>query len=143
MSSGNDATVADAVKIAPASDIIIDNGDVGTSYAGPWRSSSIAGFYGSESLYSTESASYSFEASVQVASKVSLWWTAHSSRSTAVSVEIYDGSTKIDTVTVNQQANGGQWNVLGTYSFSDAVEVKIISGGSGVVVADAVKISPL
>ena len=144
ISGGGDATVADAVKFAPASDVIIDNGDEGTSYTGTWRASSVSGFYGSNSLYSTEvGATYSFEARVLTNSEVSLWWTAHPGRSDSVSVEIYDGGGLLDTVTVNQQGNGGKWNILGTYSFSDNAKVKIISGGGDPTVADAVKFAPL
>jgi len=76
-------------------------------------------------------------------SEVSLWWTAHPGRSDSVSVEIYDGGGLLDTVIVNQRINGGQWNILGTYSFSNKAKVKIISGGGDPTVADAVKFVPL
>lgn len=144
LSAGSGATVADAVKFAPASDIIIDNGDEGTSSTGSWRVSSIAGSYGTNSLYSTDiGATYGFEARVLLTCKISLWWTAWPNRSDAVSVKIYNGTTLLDTVIVNQQINGGQWNVLGDYTFSDEAKVEIISGGGDPVVADAVKFTPL
>jgi hypothetical protein len=53
-------------------------------------------------------------------------------------VEIYDGSNHLDTVTVNQRQNGGQWNGLGTFSFSGKMKVIIISKGGCVTSADAV-----
>ena len=53
-------------------------------------------------------------------------------------VEIYDGNTYIDTVTVNQQKDGGQWNQLGTYSFGGNAKVTIISNGGCITSADAV-----
>jgi len=144
LSSTSGATIADAVKIAPASDIIIDNGDVGTSSTGSWYVSGMAGFYGSNSLYTrTVDDTYTFETSVQVSSEVSLWWTAHTSRATNVSVKIYDGTTLLEAQTVNQQIKGGQWNVLGTYSFTDTAKVEVIAPGGNATVADAVKISPL
>jgi hypothetical protein len=143
ISSGDGATIADAVKFVPVSEFIIDNGDVGTSSIGNWKVSSVAGFYGTESLYSnTGGDSYTFEASVMDTYEVSLWWTAHPGRSNNVSVEIYDGDEPIGTVIENQQVNGSQWNSLGYYTFSDKAKVKIISSGDGAVVADAVRFAP-
>ena len=54
-----------------------------------------------------------------------------------VPVDIYDGSTLIDTVYVNQTANGGKWNSLGTYTFSGTARVVINSQGGCTTSADA------
>ncbi|MHC4498295.1 MAG: right-handed parallel beta-helix repeat-containing protein, partial [Planctomycetota bacterium] len=122
-------------------DVIIDNGDDGTSYTGYWGVSNNLTCYGENSLWCTDvNGTYSFEAWVTGIREVSLWWTANSNRSDAASVEIYDGDTLIDTVAVNQQINGGQWNRLGSYAFTEKAKVKIISDGSAFVIADAVKL---
>jgi len=129
---------------APSSEVIIDNGDDGTSSTGSWGVSGASGYYGDSSLFSQGSGNtYSFEARILGTYEISLWWTAASNRSTNVSVEIYDGRALLDTVTLNQKINGGKWNVLGTYSFSDKAQVKIISEGGTVTVADAVRFAPL
>lgn len=44
--------------------------------------------------------------------------------------------------TVNQQANAGQWNSLGTYRFNQGTSGNVTisaSGANGTVMADAVK----
>ena len=119
--------------------IIIDNGDPSTEASGSWSLSSARGFYGANSIYSkTNSSTYSFEAACSGVQEVYLWHTAYSNRCTNVPVEIYDGNTYLDTVTVNQQQHGGQWNELGTYSFGGNAKVTIISNGGCVTSADAV-----
>jgi hypothetical protein len=60
-----------------------------------------------------------------------------------VPVKIYNGSTLLKTVYVNQLQNGGKWNSLGTYSFSTQATVVIESrSGSKSTCADAVKFAP-
>ena len=59
--------------------------------------------------------------------QVALWWSAYSSRYNNVPVRIYDGSTLLKTVRVNQQSNGGRWNVLGTFSFKSQPKVVVVS----------------
>ena len=120
--------------------IISDNGDAGASYTGTWKVSSGANPYGDRSLYSNEvNATYTFEAGLVGSYEVSLWWTYWSNRCTSVPVEIYDGETLLDTVEVNQKANAGKWNPLGTYVFSGTARVVIISEGGCTTSADAVK----
>lgn len=120
--------------------IINDNGDAGTSYTGTWNVSSGANPYGDRSFYSNEvNATYTFEAELVGSYEVSLWWTYWSNRCTSVPVEIYDGETLLDTVEVNQKANAGEWNPLGTYVFSGTASVVIISEGGCTTSADAVR----
>ncbi|MCP4372933.1 MAG: hypothetical protein GY797_33230, partial [Deltaproteobacteria bacterium] len=121
---------------------IMDNGSQWTSKTGSWSSSGGADPYGGGSLFSKDSGgSYEYCATGVSGSKgVYLWWTEYGSRCTSVHVEIYDGSTSIDTVYVNQQANGGKWNYLGTYSFSGKARVVVRSGGGCSTSADACKI---
>jgi hypothetical protein len=140
-SSSSTSTSTSSSNSASSGSIILDNGDSGTKASGTWKVSSGPGFYGSNSVYSqTASNTYSFETACSGVKEVYLWWTYHSTRCTSVPVEIYDGTTYIDTVNVNQKNNGGQWNALGTFSFSGKAKVVIISNapGSCTTSADAV-----
>lgn len=58
---------------------------------------------------------------------VAMWWSAYKSRYSNVPVRIYDGTTLLKTVRVNQQSNGGRWNVLGTFSFKSQPKVVVVS----------------
>jgi hypothetical protein len=128
---------------AARADIIVDNDGPGTSYTGTWYVSSGSGAYGVNSLYSkVAGATYTYSAALAGTQKVSLWWTAYTSRCTSVKVQIYNGSTLLATKYVNQQGNGSMWNVLGTYSFSGTAKVKITATGTCSTCADAVKFSP-
>ncbi len=132
-----DITIGDFV---PPEKVIIDNGDAGTSSTGRWYLSRSGNPYGDNSLYSrTAGAEYTFEAAIDGPYEVSLWWTERLSRCANVAVEIYDGHTLLDTIEVNQKANGGQWNVLGTYGFSGTGRVVIISESRCSTCADAVR----
>ena len=127
-------------EFAPPAEIVIDDGDAGASSTWGWYVSGGINPYGDNSLYSWYwGARYTFEAAVDGSYEVSLWWTQQPSRCTSVPVEIYDGHTLLDTIEVNQKANGGQWNVLGTYVFSGTARVVIISEGGYSTCADAVR----
>jgi hypothetical protein len=50
----------------------------------------------------------------------------------------------LGTVPVNQRLNGGQWNLLGTYTFTGAgASVTVLRVGTGVTIADAVQFVPV
>jgi hypothetical protein len=141
MADSNDySSCADAVKF-DCNEVVIDNGDLGTSSTGSWGNSSGPNYYGSISLYSqTSGSTYSFETAINGTSQVSMWWTYHPSRNTQVPVRIYDGDQLLDVVYVNQLQNGGQWNVLGTYKFTGTAKVVIVSDSNEYsACADAVK----
>jgi hypothetical protein len=122
-------------------EVIIDNGDDSAYFTGRWRISGCPNPYGSNSVYSTGWGSrYTYEAALKGDYVVSLWWTEHrTSRCSGVPVEIYDGITLLETILVNQQANGGQWNELGEYSFNGTAKVTIVSEGGCITGADAVE----
>ncbi|NVM57865.1 MAG: hypothetical protein HWN51_07085, partial [Desulfobacterales bacterium] len=127
-------------EFVPPGEVIIDNGDAGTSSTWGLYVSIGANPYGDNSLYSMYwGARYTFEAALDGSYEVSLWWTELRSRCSSVPVEIYDGYTLVDTIEVNQKADDGQWNVLGTYVFSGIARVVIISEGGCSTCADAVR----
>ncbi|MFP4516465.1 MAG: fibronectin type III domain-containing protein [Desulfovibrionales bacterium] len=140
---GNESGYSSEVSFdAGSSAVIVDNGQKGTTSTGNWNDSSGKNPYGSTSLDSMDSdARYTFEAAISGTSEVALWWTDTSNRCSSVPVEIYDGTTLLDTVYVNQQLNGGKWNALGTYSFTEIPRVQILSQDSCSTCADAVSFS--
>ena len=146
------STNADAVRIIsssspappPPAEIIVDNGDSETSSTGDWLTSGGKDYYGTNSVYNKSSSggTYRYETSLNGRYDLSLWWTEWPSRCTNVPVQIYDGSTLIDTLTVNQQANGGKWNLQGRYTFTGTGGIVIVSQGSACSTnADAVRLS--
>ncbi len=117
--------------------------------SGSWTSSNnVAGYYNTgywwRSVGATNDAA-EFRAKLPKAMKVKVqaWWPAAGDRSTKAPFSIYDASNvQLDTVYVNQQANGGTWVDLGTYPLTagwNTVALSRWTSGSGVVVADAVR----
>jgi len=123
-------------------EFIIDNGDENTYFTGRWRTSRCPNPYGDDSLYSRDEGNrYTFEAFMVGSYEVSLWWTEHpTDRCSNVPVEIYDGETLLETVEVNQQIDGGQWNALGIYTFYDTVRVDVVSQGGCSTGVDALEL---
>lgn len=128
---------------------VIDDGDGGTSAVGDWTVSDATDAYGGQSLYTRATdASYVFTTDIVGTCELDLRWTAYSSRSPAVPIEIYDGESLLDTVSVNQQENGVKWNSLDTYTFDDYAKVVVStagnvpsSGGSYTTCVDALRIA--
>ncbi len=143
---GSDTQRFTIVVTEPGAELVIDNGEPGTYEVGLWRAS-VSGTnpYGTDSLFSkTVSGTYTFEAELSGIQEVYLWWTQALSRSTRVPVRIYDGTTLLTTIYVDQTANGGQWNLLGSYSFSGVARVVIVSTSSTLTTcADAVRFMPV
>ncbi|MCE5184925.1 MAG: hypothetical protein LLF76_02225 [Planctomycetaceae bacterium] len=122
-------------------DIIIDNGDPGTSFTGTWGISGATGAYGTDSLWARGGAAYTWQTSLPAGNyEVYMWWTQLSSRTSAAPVAVvHAGGTK--NLTVNQRTNGGKWNSLGTYYFDGTGSVTITALGAYPVstCADAVR----
>ena len=71
------------------------------------------------------------------------WWKAEPNRASDAKYTIfYDGGS--DTVIVNQEQNGSQWNYLGTYPFVAGTSgyVVLSDDANEYVIADAVKFEP-
>jgi len=66
------------------------------------------------------------------------WWTASSSRATNVPYVMKNGATELGEVRVNQKVNGGQWNLLGTYTFDAGGHVVEIHNGDTASTGDYV-----
>jgi hypothetical protein len=145
-------TVSDTVDVtvqdtgAPA-ELIVDNLDAGTSSSGWWGPSGASGFWATNSVYSFAAGStFTFSANPVPGTPhaVYAWWTAAPNRDAATPYQISSGATVLGTVNVDQTTNGGQWNQLGIYTFSDVANVTVLANGGGVVsVADAVRFVPV
>ncbi len=133
---------------APAT-VIVDNADAtGVTKVGTWTTASTqTDRYGANYLHDSNTGkgtkSVTFTPSLPSAGtyQVYMMWPAHENRATNIPVDInHSGGTS--TVTINQQANGGIWNLLGTYTFDGGTSgfVKIRNDlTNGYVIADAVK----
>jgi PKD repeat protein len=119
------STLSVASNGTPA-DTIIDNRDAATSSTGIWQASGASGYYGSDSVWSRDGATFTwtFTAPQTGEYEVSMWWAAYSSRSSSIPVDIaHDGGSSL--VSVNQLVNGGKWNSLGKYTFLAGVSYRV------------------
>ncbi|HNW08204.1 MAG: N-acetylmuramoyl-L-alanine amidase [Verrucomicrobia bacterium] len=133
--------------INPPAPVVVDNSNAGFTASSAWATGTAAGDkYGANYRWrSTQAVSdpASWSASNLPAGtyKIYAWWSAGSNRSTAAPYIVYHsgGST---TVTMNQQANGGKWNLLGTFNLNAGtgkVSLSCWAPSGYVVVADAIK----
>ena len=140
-----------------AGGIIIDsnNGSNNTAQgyielSASWTSSAnVAGYYGSGYYVAStqavsDPATFWFYLPAAATKTVDAWWTAASDRSTTAPFIAYNAAgTRLATVNVNQQLNGGKWNALGSFAFSagwNKVQLSRWTTAGAVVVADAVRV---
>lgn len=133
--------------INPPAPVVLDNSSAGFSASSTWTTgTSATDKYGSNYRWrSTESvsdpATWTVSNLPAGSYKVYAWWSAGSNRSTAAPYIVYHSSGST-TVKVNQQANGGQWNLLGTFTLdggSEKVALSCWATSGYVVIADAIK----
>lgn len=139
------------------SSLIIDsnnsNNDTSKGYievSANWVSSTnVAGYYGTGYFVAptqaiSDPATFWFYMPAAGSKTIDAWWTAATDRSTTAPFIIWDAAgTKLATVSVNQQLNGGAWNTLGTWSFPagwNKVQVSRWTVAGYQVVADAVRV---
>lgn len=135
---------------APAWTTTIDNTSSGFRASANWGTSTYSTQrYGADYRYANPTpasdAAY-FSATLPSAGsyKLEVWYAANSGYN-ATTPHVVFASTGNQTVNVNQQANGGKWNSLGTFSFNsgaqDLVAVSRWTSGTGYVIADALKVT--
>jgi N-acetyl-anhydromuramyl-L-alanine amidase AmpD len=92
----------------------------------------------------TDGATFWFYLPAAATKTVSFWWTAGTNRSTSVPVISYNAAgTEIGKVFVNETANGGKWNTIGTYAFTAGWNKVVVSrwtSAAGTIIADAVRV---
>ena len=127
-------------------DLIVDNMEYGSFQSiGTWElSTSEPNYYGTNYAYHASgtgdgSATFSFNITESGTYEVFAWWTSHSNRALNAPYTI-NHSSGSNTVRVDQTTNGGEWNSLGTYFFSEGTATVVLSNDAdGYVIADAVK----
>jgi N-acetyl-anhydromuramyl-L-alanine amidase AmpD len=118
--------------------------------SGNWTSTTATpGYYGSGYFHAptqavSDPATFWFYLPAAATKTVDAWWTAGSNRSaTAPFIAWNAGGTRLGTVNVNQQLNGGKWNTIGSFSFSagwNRIQLSRWTAEGYVVIADAVRI---
>jgi hypothetical protein len=141
---GSTSTCADAIRLVQLpDDVIIDNGDTGTSSSGVWSTSSGRSPYGPDSLFarsSTARYTYSFPVTKPGTYEVLAWWTTTKNRTTRAAYTI-SHATGTTTISASQKTGGGRWSSLGAYDFSGSAVVTIEPAGDGTsCCADALRI---
>jgi len=131
----------------PFVEVIVDDGDVGTSDDGHWIVGSLGGGYNDDYLFSSpeEDPGYWYEWSADLAAgsyEVFATWEPYYSRPTDVSYRIsHSGGTA--SVGDVDQTQSVEWYSLGTYDFDGVATVRVISGTStfddGGTCADAIR----
>ncbi|WDD99369.1 putative Ig domain-containing protein [Thalassomonas actiniarum] len=134
-------------EVQAGTEIIIDNGDSGTSFTGNWLNSSGANPWGTSSLYNNAGSSYRWTPDITQANSylVYAWWTYHSNRSATVPYSVsHDNGVAVITTAQNNSALAGQWYLLGEFDFSPGNDNYIqVSSENGQASADAVKLVPV
>jgi len=139
--------IHNALATAPAGDVIIDNSNAKFSCSANWSTGTGTGKYGADYRWRSTAAisdMATWTPGVTGNYAVYAWWAAGSNRYTAAPYKITKADGTVATVTVNQQINGGKWNLLGTYALSAGKTVQLSCWApSGYnVMADAIKFVP-
>ena len=158
-SAADGAICVDAIQLRAVP--LVDDGDVnglaaGGSFAttGDWTTGTQGAFGGSHTSSSTAGSGASTATWTAPAGagsfEVDATWAPAAGLSANVTYTIYDGGTKLNTVTVDQRnAPGGvsdegvAWTSLGTFTIANQLKVTVANAaGDGQVSADAIRIDP-
>jgi hypothetical protein len=132
----------------PADDdvIVLDDTSPSVTVTGTWGYSTVDGRYGDSSRYDTSaqkgtsSVRYTPTLTSPGLYEVFVRWNAYGNRSLSVPIDI-NHLQGTSTVYVNQRANGGQWNSVGTHAFDVGTDGNVLirtGGTTSLVIADAV-----
>lgn len=151
------AAVPPLSRAAPPASIVVDNNNASNNTAiayaeasSSWTTATTtAGYYGTNYRYAStqatsDPATFWFYLPNGGTRTISAWWTAGTNRSATAPYIAYDAAgTKLATVYANQQANGGKWNVLGTWTFTkgwNKIQLSRWTTAGYIVVGDAIRI---
>lgn len=123
---------------------IIDNSNSSFSTFGLWQpSTTIPGYYGSNYIFiingsGASKAKWNLINIDRGRYEIYAMWTVFPNRATNAPYTInYVNGT--ETIRVNQQINGGVWNLLGTYNLESSDYIELNDDANGYVIADAIK----
>jgi N-acetylmuramoyl-L-alanine amidase len=131
---------------ALAAELVVDNSDGTVQVKGKWATTdTTGGFHGPDYLFrvagdGSSSVTWPFPGTAAGKFEVFARWSGGPNRATDATYQITSKSgTK--SVSVNQKANGGSWQSLGSFDFEPGKGhlVKITDKADGVVVADAIR----
>ncbi len=115
-----------------------------------WTSSSgTPGYYGSGYYHAataavSDGATFWFYIPAAATKTVDAWWTAGTNRAAAAPYVAYNAAgVEVGRRSMNQQANGGTWNTVGTFSFTAGWNKIVLSRWTTtgfVVIGDAVRV---
>jgi RHS repeat-associated protein len=128
--------------IPPGEELIVDNGDGGTSSTGSWRTRSSTQDYGADHLLANKAAnsSYRWTATPPGSNyQVYAWWAGKKNQSANVSYTIRYGAGETDTVAKSHKTGGGQWQLLGSFHSTDGQDYVEVTSSSNKFVADAIR----
>ncbi len=130
----------------PPSAIVADNAS--GSATGTWpTSTSVGGYYGTNyqvHAAGTGASVFTWTLGVPAAGTYQVYarWTHHPNRATNAKYTI-NHSAGATVATVNQALGGGQWSLLGTFSFgAGSAAISLSDDANGYVIADAVMLAP-
>ena len=111
-------------RVSATGETIVDNQDAEFSTVGTWAESNVADEWAGSSVYrwTTDGGTATWTPALTVAGtyEVYAWWANHNETSNRDSdaeyTVTYAGGAQ-DTIAVDQDDDGGQWNLLGTYAF--------------------------
>lgn len=142
-SSGNPTEPASANPAPQPGEIILDDGDPGTSAQGNWSPSSAENPWDGDSVYARDSGAYVYDVTLGNAGTygVYVWFTNWPSRESAVPYEVQHAKGTA-VVYLDQRINGGQWSSLGNYPLGDQARITVKVVDSNTVCADAIRLVP-
>jgi len=158
--SASNFVIADAVRVSYVDTVwtdyrvVVDNTDTaGTNFFSPvgsWNSSTHApGFIGPNYQYAaagdgSKTATWTIEINQAGDYEVAANWTSSSNRAPDAQYTILNNGNVLGVVPVDQRANGGQFNSLGTFALDvGTLEIELTNSASNFVIADAVRVSLL
>ncbi|MEJ2405979.1 MAG: Ig-like domain-containing protein [Candidatus Thiodiazotropha sp.] len=145
---GADYQVHESNGIPPAG-IVIDNTDANVTSVGSWSGSTgVTGYYQSNYEYHAAGVgnnAFTWTATIVDSGRYQVYarWTSHANRATNAPYFIqHDGGET--PFAVNQQLNGGQWNLLGSFDYTQGGQynITLTDAADGYVIADAIKLVP-
>jgi RHS repeat-associated protein len=132
-------------------EVIVDDAatDQTITIVGTWQQANTdPGFYASayhKKAAGSGSASFTWTPAVSGSQSYLVYarWTSNTDRATNATYTVFHASGS-NSISVNQQANAAEWNLLGTYTFTAGQNHRVVltDAANGVVVADAIKLVP-
>ncbi|MBW1859798.1 MAG: hypothetical protein JRI70_06910, partial [Deltaproteobacteria bacterium] len=125
--------------------VIVDNPNA--TFVGTWPSATNADKYGPDCQYhatgdGSSTATWTPDVPETATYNVYAWWTVHSNRARNAKYTVYYNGGS-ETISVNQEVRGGQWNLLGTFPFLAGTSgyVQLTDDADEYVIADAIMLA--